>query len=314
MLTDLAKRLAIFAGLLFLFSAGAVAQPVMQSLPGWGSVASGGGPGTVTTFAWWWGLRPYSPAQIGANAIQLCAQTDTTCASPETETVNASGLVLGAIGSACNNSTDICLVKTVYDQTGGSQGNATGVTGHFPTFQTGCIGSKPCIHFNGSSSYLETPVLVSVINQPITLGWIAERTATFTTSNAILCMKVTAVTSTCDWFANVANSLFMWANTNITVAGANDTVFHTEYSVYNNATTPGAILDGTATTLSSSPGATGCSAGTGNCQVTIGIQTTGSPFYLTGNELEGGYTTTALTAGQGAALHTDAQSFYPSLP
>lgn len=73
----------------------------------------------------WFGLRGFNAAYAGP-AINVCLPSDTACAD---FAISGGNLVVAPIsGTSCNNSTTICTVKTIYDQSG----------------QKRCTGSVPC--------------------------------------------------------------------------------------------------------------------------------------------------------------------------
>lgn len=79
-------------------------------------------PGAVA----WHGIRAYSLAKAGTKAINLCDNTGANCSD---ESTNASGnLVVGTHGVNNCATSDTCLVKIIYDQSGG----------------TNCVGSLAC--------------------------------------------------------------------------------------------------------------------------------------------------------------------------
>lgn len=301
------------------YGMGAVcAQPTMGAMPGYAIAAPpcGGyqGPGDVQTTGWkaYYGFRAFSCAQAlaGVAAIDLCAQADTTCAAPETEHVNSTGgLTLGTIGTACNFVANICRIYKFHDMVGSGAPDLLGATvANSAQFKPSCINSLPCAHFIKASSLGNSGVWTGGgAAQPISLYWAADRTGTASQSG-VFCLQNGTDLAPCDYF-NTANSFFLFAGTVRSITAA-DNAWHVESSVYNNATMPGAILDGTATTLAGSPGATGANA---NLSVSIGRNQQGSN-YMDGDILEGGWLIVALTSGQGAALNTNAKTYYPALP
>lgn len=313
------KFLAALAVVLFCGAESSAAQPAMGTLPGYfgksTSCAGYVGPGDINAYVEWVGLRAYSCAQAAAhaNVIQLCAQVDTTCAAAEIETAATNGtLSLGTIGAACNNSTNICIVPTLYQQAPGGSGcniiQATG--GQRPTFIPGTINSKPALKFiRASSQFLLCAPLAFVNAVPETITWIAQRTATFTSQSTIFSLQTSGNNAPSDAFSTTANAFWMFNGTAVRNVTAADSAWHVEVSVYNNATTPGAILDGTATTLPGSPG-NGGGATTG---YSVGSnQPVGNhPDMLF---LEAGHIASALTTAQGQAINSNAVLYYPALP
>jgi hypothetical protein len=87
------------------------------------SIAAGAayvGPGDIASAYMWWGVRAYNTAyaNAGGKAINLCTPADAACADIS---VTSAGVLNAAqitsLGT-CNNSTNLCLVKTFYDQSG----------------------------------------------------------------------------------------------------------------------------------------------------------------------------------------------------
>lgn len=80
-----------------------------------GAAASYTGPGDVLSGALaFWGLQGYNAAYNGKTA-NVCLPADTTCADV---TVQGTTVTVPGGLSTCNNSTTICTVKVLYDQSG----------------------------------------------------------------------------------------------------------------------------------------------------------------------------------------------------
>jgi hypothetical protein len=105
----------------------------------------------------WYGLRAYSSTQAssGASLANVCLPSDTACADI-TSSTSGQPVVPSAL-STCNNSSVICTVKTLYDQSGANEcGSAAcdqtqATIGSRPTFMLSCEGSLPCMKFNGQT-------------------------------------------------------------------------------------------------------------------------------------------------------------------
>jgi hypothetical protein len=117
------------------------------------------GPGDVgiTTPLAWAGLRAFSAATRGNNAIHVCNPGDITCADMVTDATTGALVVTTVGGSDC--SIVVCTVQTIYDQTAG--GNCTGSCNLVQTtianraaLTVSCSGltSRPCLTLNGTSS------------------------------------------------------------------------------------------------------------------------------------------------------------------
>jgi hypothetical protein len=266
------------------------------------------GPGDVVSgAAFWGGLRAYSRAKAlaGAKAIQLCTAIACGGGTTEDEIVGTDGkMIFGTKALTCDNAGNQCYVGILYDQSGNGHDQPSPSGAVHPLFIVNCVGSFPCmgmLHPLGSTS-----AGVGVSALPITISWIAQRTASFTTQMSIVSFQNLSDHQPQDQFFPAANEIFLSAGTNQIVSAA-DSTWHTEQSVYNNATTPGAILDGTATTLGGSPGSTApannafCIGGAGSCTNEInGAQ----------HILEVGIWGSAFTGPQGASMNTNQKTYW----
>jgi len=190
--------LRILLALALLTGAAQAQSPV---LPGPGLPVSGGasytGPGDIQASGviHWAGLRAYSAATRGNNVAEICTTISTvdTCANMVSDAVTGM-IVLTTIGGVtCNNSTQICNVRTLYDQSGalkcagGTACNWQETTVALrPLIITSCLGSLPCMGFvRASSLALGIINLASAVSQPITTSVVANRTGSTTSINGI---------------------------------------------------------------------------------------------------------------------------------
>lgn len=276
----------------------------MGSLPGWFNSGVRGPSQIVSGSMGWWGLRGFKGSgSAGVNAAILCTAGDAVC---ETETIDSMGrLALGVTGATCNNTTVICTVKQLYDQVS-TNDLAQATEANRPKFLTSCIGSLPCMQFTlASTQCLVSGTSFPALSQPYTISWVAQRTGSFTTQQGIVTGHFSG-TKPADYFTTSANQIWMYDGTVRAITAA-DSTWHTEQSVYNNATTPGAILDGTATALAGSPG-----SGPWTNQVAFGCDSNGiaNVVPMTGLMVEGGVWSVAFTAQQGADMNTNQKAYW----
>ena len=223
------------------------------------TVAAGGGYsglGDVVSGAkFYWGLRAYSAAKRGTKIANICMTISLvdTCVDMNSDATTGA-LSLGTIGGlTCNNSTQICNIKTWYDQSG-----ATACSGSSACDMTqstvanrailvlSCNGSLPCARYTGSNlTNYQTSNWFST-SQPISFSTVINRTGD--TSNY---QSVFNSGSNFAWgFNNATNAIFMYSTSSVPTATANDNAVHSMQLNFHNATASGAYIDGTNTVMS----------------------------------------------------------------
>ena len=144
------------------------------------------GPGDVVSGAMvWYGLRGYNAAFSG-NVATLCdsATGSTSCANA---TWSGSTLTLPNILAApCNNSTNICVITKMFDQTGHGFDVTQATLANMPILVTSCLGSLPCIGSNGSTWLTNATGPTGVTNTG-SYSWVAQQTSS---SNAAVITNV----------------------------------------------------------------------------------------------------------------------------
>lgn len=183
-------RLALVAWLALCGIAHAQLSGGVGGFPGPGTVHSSAaytGPGDVVSGAFgWWGLRAYNLAQVGTKVANICNSGDANCADVNSLS-NGDFDVATATGSplSCGGAGGTCTVKILYDQTGANACggsacdlNTSTSAATRPTLTFNCIGTKPCMTFNGSSQFLRSSGSVTAKAQPNTLSAVAQTTNT----------------------------------------------------------------------------------------------------------------------------------------
>ena len=220
-------------------SAGFCSPPSKSSSPSYT------GPGDVVNSAFaWWGLRGYNAAFSG-NAVRLCTPSDAAC---EDEVISGGNLVLGTVGSTCNNSTVVCTIKTLYDQSGANScagacdGTQATITSR-AVFTTGCLGALPCMTLTSAGKGYVTGS--ASLAQPYTITAAVKRTGNFTAYNTILANNLGTSglyflsTGNADALINNTDHLFTASNSN----------WHALQMVANSTTSSG-TTDGSTTAIS----------------------------------------------------------------
>lgn len=255
------------------------------------------GPGDVVSGAQaWWGLRAYTLALAGSKAANICNNLDANCADINTIAVTGNFDVATAQGAPlnCGGAGGTCTVKTVYDQTVGLNCGASQTCditqttiASRPTLVFNCIGTLPCMAFNGSQTLLGANLFM-LTAQPYVLSTACERTGAFTSFSD--CIGSTPGGGVQIGMANSANTLLQYASSVVTVAGS-DSVFHALNGVYNAASSV-FFIDGSSN--ATNPG--GGVFGGGNVH-TIGNGNNG----LTGRLVEAGYWQGSFSSGVSCA-------------
>src|SRR5262245_56688853 len=121
------------------------------------------GPGDVVSGSIaWWGLRAYSQAKIGTNAIRLRASGDS--AESDFVTVSGGGLDLTGISNFQTTHGGNLFVVKIYDQTGTGNDVQQTAAGAQPPFSFNALGSFPAIQPTSAGAFLGN--LCSLTNGP----------------------------------------------------------------------------------------------------------------------------------------------------
>ena len=251
----------------------------------------------------WRGLRAYNAAYANANGkiVNVVRASDSQSCDILAasngglgNTANCSGSANGtAAATFCNGTT--CAVATLYDQSGNNgctsaPCNLTATSTAQPTLTFNCIGSLPCLTFNGTANILNgsSPGTGS---QPYTVEAVAERTGNFTTAGQIF---LSDSSQSGIGFTSTASTVAIFAGSNAT-ATASDSSAHSLIGVINN-TTSTVVVDGTTTSGTTSTNLWA----TTSC---VGAQCGGS-FFMTGFFMEAGLWAGGWTSTQyGNACH-----------
>jgi hypothetical protein len=187
------------------------------------SAVSGGaytGPGDYATFAYWWGLRAYSSAQLTGSvpAIDIVRSSDganlvtiniTTSGDLDTAAILAHPDVVAASG----NLTAVTVSK-LYDQVGTAHLVSSG-TGSNPGISIGSSGlatDRPSLAFDGDiHAYYLARTIPSNIPQPFCTSIVAIRRADYTKNSIMFTLAQSDFTNLS--FPPTANTIQVYAGT-----------------------------------------------------------------------------------------------------
>jgi len=227
-------------------------SPIGGSIVGFRSIAPAvyAGPGDiVASAAAWFGLRAYTNASIGANAIRLRRSSDN--AEQDFATVAGGGIDLTAITSfkgAAN-----LFVTKLYDQTGNGNVLSQATAGNQPAFTLSGLGSLPIITFDGVSNHtLSNGAESLTISAPTSLSWVAINTAASSAQDAV--WSSANGNFQAQYNNSGANQVLIYAGT-VLSATASDSNWHALAGVFNGASSD-MVVGGTSNT-----GNTGGSSG-----------------------------------------------------
>lgn len=216
-----------------------------------GAATSYTGPGDIVSGAiGWWGLRGYNAAYSG-NVAQVCdTATNLICANI---TWSAGALVFPTIGgSLCDNSSNICDIATLYDQSG--YGNAM-TQSNYSLRPTLVVGTHPYLVF-GNTSVLAVSTGPGS-SQPWTISGVSYQSSNL--GGDVLGQPNTnygyAMTSNYSH-----NQVRFFAGALANVGSIADGSWHAIQFVANSASSV-AYVDGTSNSISPSTGALGSSGG-----------------------------------------------------
>lgn len=283
---------------------------------GGASTAAGGyvGPGNILSGASaFWGLRAYSAAfAAGLNRLaNICLPSDTLCADVPSD-LNGN-LALPASLSTCNNSTVICTVKTLYDQSGAlacAGSTACDVTnatiGTRPTLvvaaaANGCPNvGKPCMAFVRASTQCLASATTLTASQPLSFVLVGIRTGSTTLQNSGIAFG--AGTSVVGWNASTDTGLINFG-TALTAASFTDNTWHAVQAIASNASS---AFDFDGSTNAGTAGANGTSSAP-----VLGGRAAGCvAASLDGKMVEAGVWLGAFSAGNVTSLNTNAHAYW----
>jgi hypothetical protein len=255
------------------------------------------GPGDIVSNARaWWGLRAYSGASIGSNAVRLRedggnTEQDFVTVSPD------GGLDLVAIATfkGANN----LFVTKLYDQTGnGLHAEQTGSAAQ-PAFTLAGLGALPILHCDptGGADHLDVGTTITQAS-PYTFSWIFKRTGSFLTQNN----SVIGAGSVQHGWGTTADMIFMYDGTYASVTGVSNPAYHAVQTVSNTASSD-INIDGTANPISQGGGAL-----TGLTLAIFG--NTGGGNLSEGDGLEGGLWSGAFSPAQSASMSANQHAYW----
>jgi len=264
------KRLSAFALALLLSSSPALAHSRM-SLGGVGNSTPPvpyAGPGNISSFVMWGGLRAYSFANMiaGSAAIKLCTASDAN-GCPDVHVTLGGGLSSADIVSAGCAAIDTCTVKQIYDQSGGGFAWVQNTEALRATYNRTCTPQgKPCLVFTRASSQMYTVASVPSISQPFSMTSVVYQ-------NTSLINTYFAATNVSIGSAAGANTARIAAGSNLDASGVTNATLHAIQWTFNNTAcetyVDGAVASGGSGTCGTGVPTTsmalGCTVAAGNC-------------------------------------------------
>jgi hypothetical protein len=205
------------------------------------------GPGDIVGSAYFWGgLRAYSEATIGDNAVRIRRSSDDT--EQDFITLADGSLDVASIATFIGGGSG--FVRTLYDQSGNGRdiGNATSATQ--PELILSGVGSLPVMRFTYATAQFLRNAAVTGRSQPYSHSIVAKRTSDFTGYHGLLGDSTNG-----SGYANSADTFLMFAG-NLPTATATDGAWHTLQAAYDGASSV-AYVDGASS--SEDPGTTGLS-------------------------------------------------------
>src|SRR5262245_36194718 len=254
------------------------------------------GPGDIVSgAAMWWGLRAYSNATIGNNAIRLRRDG----ASPTEQdfvTVAGGGLDISSITSF-KGSDNLFVVKQ-YDQSGNSRDMGQTTAANQPTFELSILSSLPSAgYLNSAARKLTTSGLAFADSIPTQTSVVAILTPTSTTGS-------TFATTSSNILFDVQDSSAIRAysnGTNFTVSGITQGVWHAVQTTYNGASSV-LYIDGT------SNSGTCDTFAVNNDDFYLGSDAFSS--HLNGYIMEAGLWTSSFSGTENSNMNTNQHDYY----
>lgn len=262
------------------------------------------GPGDVVPGAiFWGGLRAYSSASRGTKAVNVCLPADTACSDFFSDATTGQLVITTISGSSCDNSTVICTVKTVYDQTGNGK-DFTNAGGVYPRiiFRVNCSGSLPCMEFTmtGNASGACNSSFYSTA-QPYTIVGPMQRTGDFSALSLIFSADNVGLSAGGVIYGYTSPNTAAIFSTSPITAAMTDSAFHSLIGIFNGVSSS-IVVDSTATTGN---------PGTATLQTTACIGRTFNANYgLIGYGFETGVWASAFNSTQYGNMNTNIHSFW----
>lgn len=264
------------------------------SVAGYRSVAGYVGPGNLVPGATAWrGLRAYSDAVIGNNAVRLRRDSDN--AEQDFVTVAGGGLDLPSI-TTFKGAANLLLVK-LYDQTGNGNDLTQATAARQQVFALASLGSLPTITCDGVSLHTLDNLAVPSIAAPTTLSWVAKNTAGSGAAAPIWSSQGSAFQA--QYNNSGANQVLIYAGS-VLSAVASDNSWHALQGVLNGVTSD-MNVDGTANT-----GTTGAATGD-TTEILFGISG-GNVF--AGSFAELGRWSIAFSGAQSSAMSANQHTYW----
>lgn len=272
------------------FTSQAILSPVLSPYVGPGDVVSGA--------AAWWGLRAYSAASIGVNAVRL-RKDDVGNTEQDFATIAGGGLDLAAI--ATFQGANSLFVVTLYDQTGHSLDQVQATAGNQPAFTLSGLGGLPVLTFDGTSDKLSTAGSDTFVVTSTTESVVANHI-----NNAAqqVILSAAGVFQLGYHLGGTPNTAFIYGGHGIPTATASDATWHAIQGVYANPVTAADVnVDGVVTTGDIGALATG---GTGTIE--FGSVSGGQLFK--GTAVEAGMWKAEFTTGNRTAMSANQHAYW----
>jgi Alpha-L-arabinofuranosidase B, catalytic len=215
--------------------------PIGGSLVGYrAAVLVYSGPGDIVSGATaWWGLRAYSSAAIGGNAVRFRRDSDN--AEQDFATIAGGGVDLAAIATF-KGAANLFFAK-LYDQTGNGRDLTQATAGTQPRFTSSApVTSLPAIDGASAAGYMETAAIT--LPQPFTYSTVARAPSGF----QVLGYNAGSGLEQIRHNAGAANQWDLVGTVSaIAVGGTTDNVWHTAQGIFDDPSSD-FVIDGTSNT------------------------------------------------------------------
>lgn len=188
------------------------------------------GPGDVVSSATrWWGLRAYTLASVGANAVRLRRDSDN--AEQDFATIAGGGLDTSAI-SSFKGAANLFIVK-LYDQSGNGVDFIQTTAASQLSFALSVLSAKPVGRKDVDNTNLVTASAFGTLAQPFTFSYVTRRTSNIL-FRAVLADSVDG-SPQMGW-ADVSDTMRFYAGaSNQDVSGVTDNMWHAVQAVFNGS-------------------------------------------------------------------------------
>jgi hypothetical protein len=258
------------------------------------------GPGDVVAGAKaWYGIRAYSGASIGGNALQLRRQSDSTLQN--IVTVSGGGLDTTTINTFSTNGTDPLFVAKWYDQTGNGLDLIQATAANQCAFALSVLGAFPALQSSSAQALATAGNFTQA--QPLTISTVVNSAGT---TDKMLILPPTTGNLQVRQNNPSAGNLLLYADNAISNSMAfSNSAWHALQAIFDSTGSPGGYVDGSFTAV-----AMGAQAWSAETICAMNNAASGGTLPWVGSCLELGIWSGAFSSGQQSSMNSNQHTYY----